>query len=162
MQWCRCRSAWMRLRLPFRISLTGTLLRVQRRAYRRHLVSQSRRLYRSAREVGCSDVIACPTRSTPCVLIPRLLLIRACLTGEQVRLGSVWGGIPSHDLLVPLSLPHRPSFVIYLLYLRALKASEASFFSRSSSLVRLSRRDKRVSLLRTRRHPHKIFQTLPP
>ena len=63
-QWCRCRSAWMRSRLPFRISLTGTLLRVRRRAYRRRLVSQSRRLYRSALEVGCSDVIACLTRST--------------------------------------------------------------------------------------------------
>ena len=66
LQWCRCRSAWMRSRLPFRISLTGTLLRVRvrRRAYRLRLVSQSRHLYRSAREVGCSDVIACPTRST--------------------------------------------------------------------------------------------------
>ena len=71
-QWCRCRSAWMRSRLPFRISLTGTLLRVRRRAYRRRLVSQSRRLYRSALEVGCSDVFACPTRSTLSpVLIPR-------------------------------------------------------------------------------------------
>ena len=64
-QWCRCRTAWMRSRLPFRISLTGMLLqvRVRRRAYRRRLVSQSRRLYRSAREVGCSDIFACPTRS---------------------------------------------------------------------------------------------------
>ena len=63
-QWCRCRSAWMRSRLPFRISLTGTLLRVRRRVCQHRLVSQSRRLYRSALEVGCSDVIACPTRST--------------------------------------------------------------------------------------------------
>ena len=71
-QWCRCRSAWMRSRLPFRISLTGTLLRVRRRVCQHRLVSQSRRLYRSALEVGCSDVFACPTRSTLSpVLIPR-------------------------------------------------------------------------------------------
>ena len=81
------------------------------------------------------------------------------VTGDQVRLGSVWGGIPSHDLLVALSLPHRPflSVSIYLLYLRALKTSEASFVL----VVIGSRRDKRIFPLRTRRRLHKILQTSP-
>ena len=53
-------------------------------------------------------------------------------------------GSPSHDLLVALSLPHHPflsAVLIYLLYLRALKISEAS----SVLAVIGSGRDKRVS-----------------
>ena len=89
-----------------------------------------------------------------------MLLIRACPAGDQVRLGSVWGGTPSHDLLVALSFPHRPFLsvvLIYLLYLRALKTSEASFVL----VVIGSRRDKRIFPLRTRRRLHKILQTSP-